>query len=247
MTSDLYLDRPQLRLLSTRLRDIADWAADALDDTICRIIAHNRTPTRSGDRPLELNEHASIIADEAHGTLRTWAEHICHHSTITWPGEQRIAGWARFIDRHLIDLAKTEEATQAADELRDVHQRIMRTIDRPAEPEFVGPCQAPREAGQTGLCAGVYCHRDTTTITCRTCDTDIDVPSVRAATEEQMRSRLFTKAELRTALVMFVKKPVKRQTLDAWIRRGRLVDHGGGRYRLDEALALVATHHPRAS
>lgn len=239
MTRDLYLDKPQIQALSRRLRDLTEWAAEALDDTICRIVAHDRQPSRTGDRPLELNAAASEIADECLGTLRAWAEHICAHSTVTWPGEQRIAGWARFIDRHLIDLAKTEESAAALDEISDVHKRIMRAIDRPEPAEFVGPCQAPRDAGAQGLCAGVYCTRGRTTIHCHTCDQDIDVPTVRAATEEAMRGKLFTKSELRTALVRFTDKPPSRRTVDRWIARGWLADHAG-KYRLDEALAILA-------
>lgn len=239
MTRDLYLDKTQIRLLATRLRDIHQWAAEALDDTICRIVAHDRQPSRSGDRPLELDLTASDVAADALGTLRTWADHICTHSTVPWPGEQRIANWARFLDRHLIDLAKTEEAEQAHDEISDVHKRVMRAIDRPEAPEFVGPCQAPREAGESGLCAGVYCPRGRDTIHCRTCDLDIDVPTVREATEEAMRDRLFTKAELRTALVRFTDKPPSRRTIDRWIQKRKLTDHGG-KYRLDEALTILA-------
>ena len=235
MTHDLYLDKPQIQALSRRLRDLSGWAAEALDDTICRIVAHDRAPSRSGDRPLELNAAASDIAGESLGTLRAWAEHICAHSTVAWPGEQRIAGWARFLDRHLVDLAKTEQAGQAVDEISDVHKRIMRIIDRPEAPEFVGPCQAD---GQP-QCGGIYCPRGAVEHYCRTCDKDIDIPTVRAATEYAMGAKLFTKADLRVAILRFTDRPPSRHVIDGWIRRGRLADHGG-RYRLADALALIA-------
>ncbi|WP_336818975.1 hypothetical protein [Gordonia sp. MMO-8] len=236
MTKDHFIDRPTIRLTASRLNDIRDWAAEALDDAICRITESGRTGTRSGDRPLEFNATASDVAHEALGTLRVWAEHVCQHSTVKWPGEQRIAEWARWLDRHLIDLAKTEEAPQAVDEIGDVHRRIMRVIDLPPVPEFVGPCQAPQESA--ARCGGVYCPKGRETLHCRTCDVDIDIPTVRAATETTMGSRLFTKAELRVALVRFTDKPPSRHVIDGWIRRERLVDIGG-RYRLAEALALL--------
>lgn len=251
MTTDddhLYLDRPLIRTLSGRLRDIHEWAAEALDDAVCRVVSHDRSPIRSDDRPLDINLHASDVAHDIHGTLRAWADHICQHSTVPWPGEQRTAAWAKWLDRHLIDLAKTEDAVAAYDEISDSHKRLMRVIDRPTPSEFVGPCQAPRDAGEKGLCAGVYCRPDrrSDTLHCGTCQEDIDLPSLRVATEAAMGARLFTKTELRTALVMFAKKPVKRETLNSWIRRGQLADHGGGRYRLDEALALIAAGEKRA-
>jgi hypothetical protein len=166
-----------------------------------------------------------------------WAEHVCQHSTVKWPGEQRIAEWARWLDRHLIDLAKTEEAPQAVDEIGDVHRRIMRVIDLPPVPEFVGPCQAPKDS--SARCGGVYCPKGRETLHCRTCDVDIDVPSVRAATEETMRDKVFSKSELRIALVRFTDRPPSRRTIDRWIAKGLLVPDAG-RFRIDDALAIIA-------
>ncbi|MEJ9078836.1 hypothetical protein WKY82_10480 [Gordonia malaquae] len=242
MTTDHFIDRSAISLTSDRLRAIREWAAEALDDAICRITETGRTAVGGGDRPLEFNATASDVAHEALGTLRVWAEHICQHSAVKWPGEQRIAEWARWLDRHLIDLAKTEEAPQAVDEIGDVHRRIMRVIDLPPVPEFVGPCQAPKEG--SARCGGVYCAKGRETLHCRTCDVDIDIPTVRAATEAMMSVRRFTKAELRVALLQFTDRPVSRHVIDGWIRHKRITDDGAGRYKLADALALLAERKP---
>lgn len=229
----LRLDRHQMRAFAQRLRDIHEWAAEALDDAICRDVAHGRSPVRSGERPLEFHLAASDTAADALGTLRAWTLHLARHG-IAWPGEKRIGGYARHLDQHLTDLAKTDDAETALDEISDVHQRIMRVIDKPEIPAFVGPCQA-----DTRQCDGIYARAGVREFSCRTCSLRIEVPTVRATTEDAMRDKLFTKAELRTALVHFTDRPPSRRTLDRWIEKRTLVDHGG-KYRIDDALAIIA-------
>lgn len=252
-TDHLYLTREQRRTLSTRLKDISTWAADALDDAIIRRVAGHRTPGKTGERPLEYNERLSLLAEEATSTYRAWAQDMCTNSTARWPGEKRLAGWATWIDHHLVDLSKLQEAPQALDELTDVHKRIMAAIDVHQAPEFVGPCQSDDAAaiakGATiadpVTCKGIYCPRGRKTFDCGTCGVTIDVPTVRASVEEDMRGRLFTKKDLRTALVMFAKIPVTMNRIDNWIKRGRLIDKGNGMFALDEALQLLADVNER--
>lgn len=232
---DLYLSRPEIQQLATRLRELADWICTDLDDTICRLTAFgNRNDRPSNETPLVFNETAAEVAHDVYGTLRTWVEHTVTHSTRPWPGEHRAPTYARWLNTHIIDLAKTEEAETAADEITDTWKRAKKAIDRPEPQQFVGPCQSTG-----GLkCEGVYCKRGATTKTCGTCELVIDIPTVQAATQETMQDRLFAKPELREAMLMYG-APVTRQRLDNWIRRGRLIEHGG-RYKLADALALVA-------
>lgn len=242
MTTDdhLYLDRPLIRTLSGRLRDIHEWAAEALDDAVCRIVSHDRSPIRSDDRPLDINLHASDVAHDIHGTLRAWADHICQHSAVPWPGEQRTAEWAKWLDRHLIDLAKTEDAVAAYDEISDSHKRLMRVIDRPTPSEFVGPCQADGPP----QCAGVYCPRGRDTTHCRTCDLTIDIPTVRAATLEQARLTLGTAAELAPIISRFADPTIvgglNRKRITYLARRGlisgRRSQDGRPRFQLGEVI-----------
>lgn len=238
MSDDLYLERHEIQTLSTRLRELRDWVCEALDLTICRQVAF--TDRQQGHRtepPVVFNEHASDVAHHLHGTLRFWVEHICTHSTRPWPGEHRAKEYASWIDRHLIDLAKTEQATDAATQITDAWKAAKQAIDRPEDKEFAGPCQSDTD-GVT--CEGIYCRRNADIKHCTTCGLDIDIPALRAAMEEVMRDRLYTKQELRTALVIFLKRPVARSTIDTWIDKGRLLPHGG-KYRLDEALRLAAS------
>ena len=142
-----------------------------------------------------------------------------------------------------MDLAKTEEAQTAADEITYVIKRVQRTIDRPEVPRFIGPCQSATD-GIT--CEGVYCHAEQLVRQCLESGVTIDIPAVRATTEEVMRAHLFDKRELLKAMVMVAKESVPRQMVDNWIRRGRLTDHGG-KYKLDEAMALWENRRKRSA
>ncbi|QDP43697.1 helix-turn-helix DNA-binding domain protein [Gordonia phage PhorbesPhlower] len=235
-----YLARHEITLLSERLRELRDWVCQDLDDTISRQVAFgDKQDGKRTETPVVFNENAAEVAANLHGTLRAWVEHTCTHSTRAWPGEQRSAHYARWLDRHLIDLAKTEEAPTAVDELTDAWKQAKRAIDRPQDQEFAGPCQSTTPGVE---CGGVYCRKNADLKNCQTCGATIDIPALRATMESVMRDWLYTKQELRTALVIYLKKPVPRSTIDGWIRNGRLADHAG-KYRLDEALTLAATRH----
>lgn len=243
-TEDLFIDRPTLDQLANHLDDLAGWLTEALDDTVVRqAVIGDQTPTRrrlGDDTPVPFNEHAADIAHEIHGTLRAWVEHVCQIRHLPWPGEQRTSGYAAWLNHYRGGLAMCEDAMQAVDEINDCHRRAMRAVDRPNPGEFVGPCQSTTP-GIT--CPAVYCRRGQVEKTCRTCEVTIDIPTVQSATEATMRTRLFDRRELRTAMRTFG-HPIPRQTLDTWIRRGQLADHAG-RYRLDEALALAAQREAR--
>lgn len=242
MTDELYISRPDRQQLSTRLRELRDWICQDLDDTICRQVQFGDRQQSRAETPVVYNEHASEVAANLHGTLRAWTEHTCTHGKPRWPGEQRTPQYAAWLDRHLIDLAKTEDAPQALDEITDAWKQAKQAIDRPMPQEFVGPCQSDQPGVE---CEGVYCRRGADTKNCQQCGVTIDIPTVRVTTEAVMRDRLYTKPELRTALVMFTGRPINRTTIDSWIRRGRLPDHAG-KYRLDEALALIPPQHDTA-
>lgn len=235
-----YLARHEINLLSERLRELRDWVCHDLDDTISRQVAFgDKQDGKRTETPVVFNENAAEVAAVLHGTLRAWVEHTCTHSTRTWPGEQRSAQYADWLDRHLIDLAKTEEAPEAADELTDAWKQAKRAIDRPQDQEFAGPCQSSTDGVE---CGGVYCPKNADLKNCQTCGVTVDIPALRTAMEAVMRDRLYTKQELRTALVIYLKQPVPRSTIDGWIARGRLAPHAG-KYRLDEALTLAAARH----
>lgn len=241
---NLYLERHEIRTLSERLRELAGWVSDELDTTISRTVAFSDgsdIPHRSDDRVLVFNAEASDTASEVLGTLRIWTEHICTARQREWPGNGRIALYAKWIDRHLIDLALTDQAMQAMDEITDAWKRAKRAIDRPADKEFAGLCQSDVE-GLT--CDGVYVKPKADTFKCRTCDVVCDVAKMQEQMTEEIKGRQYLGTELGTALTLLTGDTVAYSRIRNWINRKKLtpssVDRYGRKlYRLNEALDVL--------
>lgn len=242
-----YLTRPEIRQLSDKLKNLV-WMATDLDNVIVRDTCYtdNTIPGKSADDPLMFNETASDLAWELRDLLRTWTLHICTHRQREWPGEQRAEGFAKWIDRHLIDLALTEEAPQAADEIRDITKRLTRCIDRPQPKEFAGHCQSDVE-GIT--CKGVYVYPGSDMHLCKLCDVQCDVAKMQTEVRAEMAGKHVGKKELATALTIMLGKEVPYERVRNWIRRGQLrpVNDGGDLYNLDHAHMLALQTKRRAS
>lgn len=139
-TDHLYLDRDTLRLLSDRLGKVRDWVAAELENAITNQVAFtNKTiqrATKDDEVPLAFNVRASDVAYQLTGTLRGWVLHVCTARDLPWPGEGRAPHFAVWLDRHLIDLALTEEAPTAYAQIIEAFDAAWTTIDRPPVREY---------------------------------------------------------------------------------------------------------------
>ncbi|RVW06528.1 hypothetical protein [Rhodococcus spongiicola] len=129
------LDHTQIRLLVDRLDQIAGWIHLELENTITRQIvftekALTRVTTRD-EVPLAFNERASDFAHELAGTLRAWTNYVATERNLPWPGDGRAPHFARWLSRHAYDLAATEQATDAYDQILEVYKAAFAIIDRP--------------------------------------------------------------------------------------------------------------------
>ena len=238
-----FMTRAEIGVLRTQLTELRDWVCTELDHTITRQVAYadaNDTPHRSDDPVLVFNEDASNIAYDLLGTLRAWCEHICTQRNITWPGHQRSTGYAAFIINHIIDLALTEDAQQAADEIKDVWKRTKRIIDRPQPLEFAGPCQSDLPGV---ACDGVYVKPGTEQKQCRGCGVTCDVQKMQLAMRSEVAERHYLAAELATAMSIVTGEKIPRERVRNWVRRNKLhpvgIDHNGDPlFRLNDALDL---------
>lgn len=168
-TSD-YLDRQQTTHLQTALTAIADWIADALDDTITRQNRFQTGPktmtTKKAEQPLPYHQGASDAATDLAGTLDAWISHVCQQRRYPWPGRLRIADAARWLANRATALALCEGAHQASDEILDAHQRALKVIDRPRFRNYQGPCQ---------VCGGdMWAWRESEQVTCEACGAIVD-------------------------------------------------------------------------
>ncbi|NKU90788.1 hypothetical protein GS884_25510 [Rhodococcus hoagii] len=132
-----HLDRAHIRLLVDRLDQIADWVHDELENAItCQVAFTDKTLARvtsDGETPLAFNERASDCAHELLGTLRSWTNYVATEKNLPWPGDGRAPHFARWLSRHIYDVAGTDRAEDAFTEILDAYDNALHTIDRPAQ------------------------------------------------------------------------------------------------------------------
>lgn len=238
----LFLDRASCRTLMSWLRDFA-WLLPQLENVTTRQTRYTDRAERKGtDTPVVFNPASSELGTEVRQVLMSWVSMVCEVRGLPLPHPRtrtatHTAVWLR---EHVMDLAQIEPARDAYDEIRELHRRAMRMVDRPEEQEFVGPCQSDVPGIE---CDGVYAPRGADTKGCAACGVCVDVPSVMAAARAEMETRLYSPKELATALTVFCGRRITRPTIDRWIEAGKLTPRPGLRgpvYALDEGAGLVA-------
>lgn len=131
------LDRSEISLLVDRLDKIVEWVAAELENAItCQTAFTNKTITRVGkdqEVPLAFNERASDCAHQLLGTLRSWTNYVATERRLPWPGAGRAQHFARWLSRHVYDVARTDRAPDAYTEILDAYDNALHTIDRPAQ------------------------------------------------------------------------------------------------------------------
>ncbi|MFI1914733.1 hypothetical protein [Nocardia sp. NPDC020380] len=178
--------------LVVELRDIHGWLVAELDNVLTR---RTRYGARGSSRrrgpaatPLPYDPTAGDIATDLHGTLRAWTVHVCTQRDVPWPGELRADGYARWLERHLADLACCPDADEAVDEIRDAHGRAFRAVDRPRALAYQGPC--PRCGGD------LRAAREDLRITCRGCGTVTVKADNDARIQAELETRDYTAGQL---------------------------------------------------
>lgn len=233
----LYLDRASLRTLLSWLRDLP-WLIAELEVVTTRQSRYgSRSERPSADTPVVFNPASSKLAFEMRDVLWSWVQLVGEVRQIPLPhpstrGAVDSAVWLR---EHVMDLAQVEPARDAYEEVRDLHRRGYRMVDRPEEQEFVGPCQSDVPGVE---CDGVYARRGADTKNCAACAVCVDVPSVMAATHATLADRLYSERELVQALKVVLRRTVPRQTVRSWIAGGKL-EAKAGRFELGPAIELA--------
>lgn len=233
----LYLDRASCRTLMSWLRDFA-WLAPELDNVTTRQTRYTGRAERKGsDTPVVFNPASSELGAEVQQVFMSWVALVCEvrHLPLPHPRTRTTLHTAVWLREHVMDLAQVEPARDAYEEIRELHRKVFRMVDRPEEQEFVGPCQSDVPGVE---CDGVYTARGADTKNCASCGVCIDVPSVMAVARMELAARLYTERELVHALKVALRRTVPRQTVRSWISSGRL-EPRAGRYELSEALELA--------
>ena len=240
----LFLERHEIRALVEQLRAVP-WLVRELVIVVTRQTSYAPTAGRGRssdtDAPIPFHDKASDIAHDLTGTLRAWVEYTCIERQLDWPGEQRATGYARWLDRHVMDLALTEEAPIAADEITNACKHVYPIIDRPKERTYIGPCQSTTPGTE---CRGVFCDRTDREFTCRTCNIVIDVPALHATTEakkqEAVRDTLATAREISELIEDTYGWKIPKRRIHYLAERGLIAPRpsadGHTRYKLSEVL-----------
>lgn len=192
------LDRKHTTDLARMLRSIRRWIAFHLDTVITKQTAraeHIGGP--AAETPLPLHLDASDVALDLHGVLTAWVDDVCRATMHPHPGRMRIRELAQWLELHVFDLARLDNASQAYDEINDAYLRAYAAVDLP---DRTKPATDPDQ----------------------TLD---DAP--------------LTKTELRHAVQWRTGRPLTRDRVNNWIRRGKLTPDEHGYYRLTDALKLL--------
>lgn len=106
-------------------------------------------------------------------------------------------------------------ALDFCDEAHELRRKVAGAITSREPARWVGPCPF-------GECDGELRQRRGWDAVCQLCGYTVGPAEWRAMMYEAFEKRLMTRSELVSALVV-VRRPVKPNTLDRWVQRGRMV------------------------
>lgn len=205
-------------------------------------------------RPTPAPSHggASKAAAELKTALVTWAQVVHSEAGAVLPGDDTIAGVARWLRPHVGWLRYHEAGQEAVDGICDAVAAGWRAVDRPADTLYAGPCDCGVD---------LYARLDASYVTCRS-EVHEDGPLAWPVEERRrwlLKSAedvLATTSEISRALTRY-QQPVTPAAVDGYVRRGRLVRRGerlepGRRkpvalYRLGDVLDILAKQAEKAS
>jgi hypothetical protein len=243
--------------LERHLGDVPALAAE-LDLQISRQTATgNGGGARSTTRPLAFDSRASDVAHRLRNTLGTWVRDIGGN-----PPADNPAAMALWLLARMDVLRKHPAAEQICgdfDSLLAAPRRsfaggaVWRAIDRRPEQIYAGICSIATDAGE---CPEVlYADAGKSTVTCRACRWEHNVPARRQVMLDALEDRLMTAFEIARAAahLQVVDSSGRAEKLIAtWVDRKRIQARGvnaKGRptYRFGEVRDLLATTPTRGS
>lgn len=224
--------------------------ADDLDITITR---RNRTSgqqhgSRSTNRPLPWNEHASACKVELTAIICAWAYETSQideddrdplapiHSSDTHE-------LARWLGRNLPALRRHEQAGDAHAEILDAITQATRAIDLPPERKFIGTCGQHPDDWPRKCKQDLYAMPNQRWVVCRNCTHRHDADERRQEMLDRIEDQL-VHAGLLSSLVTDFGVPVVSATIRSWAHRGRLPVKGNDKnrrplYRVGDVLDLA--------
>lgn len=261
----MYLCWSCCKRLKHKLDDAA-WLTRELDVTVtrqARIISQSDRIRGNSEHPFPFHWSASDTAWCLHNTLATWARELCEARGMEYiplgalpatfmgpprPGQRRVppgyvdttAGIARWLSHHVMAIAASVGAGQAADEITAAVDAAVRMIDRPPARLYIGPCG---EAHEVGRCdADIYVTMGAAQARCPACGATHSVDRRREQLRAQVRGILGTAAELARLLPWILDAPITRKRITYYSRLRLITPRSVGGETMYQIGELIDAH-----
>ncbi len=195
--------------------------------------------TTLAEQPLAFGYAASEARTVLASTLATWAALIAEQRGLVHP-VYTLPDLAVFLLDQVPWLRQQPAGADAFDELTAAILNATRTIDRPMDRVYAGPCLpdedlderllralgfgAQLDAQLSARCAGyLYARGDSNVATCDACGRDMPLDEARDPLLARIDTMLLTGPEIVTALGG-LGSPVNAGTIRQWARRGHLTN-----------------------
>lgn len=198
---DFFVSRTAVSRLRAQLRDLGGMMAD-LDDMVAKQMRFSTdSGPASAERPLPINPAALEEAWVARQTILVWVDQISairgHRVPRSW------SGVGEYLASAAVWLAQHHDGAQGYDELLHALSVARRTVDRPAERRYAGPCGGLTldDDSEAVMCSGeVYAYGHNATAQCPRCGAEYDVASRRTWMLGEMGDVLLPAADVARAL-----------------------------------------------
>jgi hypothetical protein len=192
-----------------------------LDTTITRQARITAPAKGNGDKPLPYDVGASIAAGNVHTSLHGWARILIEEgSGHPLPQEQP----ARYLARNAHDIRTREWAAEMAHDVKGVVDQGWRSIDRPQERYYAGPCgnQVNDPAGYYICPTVLWTRLQAATVRCRTCKASYDAHERRAWLLDAAEDVEETASVIASALTVMLRRRLTASTIRTWVSRDLL-------------------------
>lgn len=236
----VYLCKAHLEELVMALRGVPGLVED-LEVTITR---QSRTGgqqhgSRSADRPLVWNEHASTALTELTASLAAWSyEASCveqdERDLLDFVYDQDTPELARWLARNYRNARRLDTAGDLHAEILDRITVATRAVDLPPEKKFLGICNTTRDddsgGGNTPCREDLYALPKQRWVTCKGCGENHDADQRRETLLADLEDQLIHAGLLASVIAGFG-VPVVSDTIRSWAHRGRLPVKGRDQHR----------------
>jgi len=214
-----YLCRNCADTLTRDLKAIP-WLLEDLEITMTRQDRLSDVSDRGSDEhPLPIRLHAMEARRDLHSTLAAWAQHVAGKHEGLGAGVWTELKLAHYLLEHVGDVFTDPAAGECADEIGYAVKLVRRTIDKPVEQVFAGPCD---DCG-----TDLYAHPSRAEVECRNpeCGAVYPIEARRRWLLGKAEDQLLPATEMSRALSGLLQKPITGSMLRGLAFRGRITAH----------------------